>query len=381
MLAHGIRENVLAGGGALVMWKSLAPTSARAARTSATMSGINKKRRRAASATPWDHIPERDLTPAEAIVAASHKGIYEFRHARFAGDADFFNGHPRDRCPFCEGRTKKNGYAKTGIQKYRRLECGKVSTPTTGTIFDNAKLPVTAWADFILQALSFESISSMTREDRRADTTAPYWMAKLFAVLDGIQDDVVLAGRVFIDEKYCPVAAEDAVHKEDGKLLRGLSRNQIRIAVGVDESNRSIFLREGLGKPGKSRTWTAFGGHIAAQSTLVHDMEHSHSVLANRPALVDRQYNAKTLKGLPDELDPLEPVNRSCYLTSCFLRSHSGFDRDSLQGYLDLLYVAMNPPEDKLEKVAMILDRAMRCPNTVRFRSFYNVKPRSDDSS
>lgn len=43
----------------------------------------------------------------------------------------------------------------------------------TGTVFDNAKLPVTAWADFILQALSFESVSAMAREDRRVDTTSP----------------------------------------------------------------------------------------------------------------------------------------------------------------------------------------------------------------
>ena len=30
-----------------------------------------------------------------------------------------------------------------------------------------------------------------------------------------------------------------------------------------------------------------------------------------------------------------------------------------------------------VEKAAMVLDRAMRCPKTVRFREFYNVKPRS----
>jgi len=37
----------------------------------------------------------------------------------------------------------------------------------------------------------------------------------------------------------------------------------------------------------------------------------------------------------------------------------------------------MNEPKDKLEKVALVLDRAMRCPKTLRFRGFYNVKPSS----
>lgn len=345
------------------------------------MGGNNsKKRHRAPSATPWDDVPEAALTPAEAVVAASHRGIYEFRHARFNGDADFFNGYPRETCPSCDGPAKRNGYTLAGIQKYRCPECGHIFTPVTGTIFDNAKLPVTAWADFILQALSFESVSSMSREDRRADTTSPYWMAKLFAVLDGIQDDVVLAGEAWIDEKYWPVEAKDAATTEDGKLLRGLSRNQICIAAGTDGSGRSILLREGYGKPSRSRTWDTFGFHIAPHSTLIHDMERAHRVLVERLELVDRHYNSKNLKGLPDDENPLEPVNRLCYLTGYFLRAHSGFRRDDLQGYLNLLHVALNPPEDKLEKVAKVLDRAMRCPKTVRFRSFYNVKPSSGES-
>lgn len=39
----------------------------------------------------------------------------------------------------------------------------------------------------------------------------------------------------------------------------------------------------------------------------------------------------------------------------------------------------MSPPEDKLEKVAMVLDRAMRYPKTLRFRQFYARKPSSDE--
>ncbi len=340
------------------------------------MSG-ERKRWRAPSATPWDGVLEEELTPAQALVAASHRSIYGFRHTRFAGDADFFNGYPRDTCPFCEGRIKRNGYTKTGIQKYRCLECGSISTPVTGTIFDNAKLPVPAWSDFILQALSSESMAAMTREDRRADTTSPYWMAKLFAVLEGIQDDVMLSKKVWIDEKYWPVAEKDAVRRADGKLPRGLSRNQICIAVGVDQSGHSLFLREGFGKPNRARTFASLGAHIEVGSKLVHDMEGSHDVLVKRLSLKDECHNAKLLKGVPDDLNPLEPINRMCFMAECFLKSHSGFNRANLQGYLDLLHVAMNPPAEKLEKVALILDRAMRCPKTLRYRDFYNTKQTS----
>lgn len=343
------------------------------------MSG-KKRRRRAPSATPWDDAPDDELAPAQLLVRDSQRSIYAFRHERFGGDADFFNGYARDSCPRCRAPSPaKDGFNRAGVQRYRCPACGAVFTPVTGTVFDNAKLPVAAWADFILQALSFESVAAMTREDRRADTTSPYWMAKLFAVLEGVQDETVLSGRVWVDETYWPVASKDAVRRPDGKLPRGLSRNQICIGVGVDDRGRSVYLKEGVGKTSKSKTRAAFGTRIERGSVLFHDMEPSHSVLVDGLELDSRRYNAKLLKGVPDGLNPLEPVNRKCFLVKEFLGSHSGFDREDIQGYLDLFSVAMNPPTDKLEKVALVLDRAMRYPKTLRFRDFYNVSTSSEE--
>ncbi|MDR0500664.1 MAG: hypothetical protein LBG97_05400, partial [Coriobacteriales bacterium] len=71
-------------------------------------------------------------------------------------------------------------------------------------------------------------------------------------------------------------------------------------------------------------------------------------------------------------------VNRICFLLKSFLMSHPGFDRDDMQGYLDLFHVMMNKPVDKMEKAALVLDRAMRYPKTIRFREYYNVNSRSE---
>lgn len=342
------------------------------------MSG-QRKRRRAPSATPWSAMDPGGLTPAEALVQASHDGIYSFRHEPFEGDADFFNGYERTACPRCKSaKIAKAGHDRNGVQRYRCAGCGGTFTPMTGTIFEDHRLPLTAWADFVLQAVSFESIAAMTREDRRADTTPPYWMAKLFAVLEGVQDDVVLSGDVQIDEKYYPLAAKDQVLRPDGKKPRGLSRNQICIAVGWCSEGSSVFLRMGLGKPSKARTWDAYGSHIQRGAKLDHDMEHAHGILVDKLGLDSAVHNSKLIKLLPDKENPLREVNRLCFLLELFLNSHSGFDREDLDGYLNLFWVAMNPPEDKLEKVAMVLDRAMRYPKTIRFRDFYNVHPRSD---
>lgn len=175
--------------------------------------------------------------------------------------------------------------------------------------------------DFVLQALSFESMAAITREDRRSDTTAPYWIAKLFSVLEGVQDGTVLSGRVWVDEAFWPVAPRDAAPGPGGRRARGLSRNHVCIGVGVDDSGRALLVREGLGKPSRSATWAAFGGRIERGSTLVHDLYPSHSVLVERLGLASEAHNAGLLKDVPDRLNPLDPVNRACFVLKLLLRA------------------------------------------------------------
>jgi hypothetical protein len=339
--------------------------------------GRKKPCRLAPSATPWDNIDESQLTPTQALVKESHKSAYRFRHESFDKDIEFFNSFERERCPLCGSEDMRMfGHEKSGMQRYRCNACKKTFTPVTGTIFDARKLPVSAWVDYLMQAFSFESIAVMTREDRRSDTTIPYWVGKIFAVLDGIQDGVVLAGEVQIDETYYPVPTAEMVTK-GGRRLRGLSRNQLCIGVGCDGAGRSCCIHEGFGKTSGSKTMAAFGDRVKEGSHLTHDMERAHGRLVRELGLSDVAYNAKEISKLPDADNPLREVNRLCYLLKRFLDSHSGFNRDNLQGWLDLFSVAMNPPGDKMEKVEFVLNRAMRIPVTLRFRDFYNVKPSS----
>ena len=345
------------------------------------MSG-EKRRWQAPSATPWDDADPSAVGAAQALVMACHRDIYRYRHApaSLEGEAEFFNAYVRDSCPHCgSGGIVRKGRDRNGLQRWRCRSCGAIFNPATGTIFQGRKLPVADWTEFLIEVFSYESVMGMTRANRRSVTTLPYWMAKLFAVLEGIQDDVVLSGRVQIDEKYYPLAAKDQELRPDGKKKRGLSRNQICIAMGCDSSGTSYCARLGLGKPSKARVWNAYGTHIERGSRLDHDMEGTHGILVSKLELDSRVHNSKLIKLLPDKENPLREVNRLCYLLELFLNSHSGFDRDDLDGYLNLFHVMMNDPEDKMEKAAMVLDRAMRYPKTLAYRDFYKSKPRSDE--
>lgn len=199
-------------------------------------------------------------------------------------------------------------------------------------------------------------------------------MAKTFAVLEGIQGGTVLSGRVQIDEKYYPVSASEMILNPDGSRLRGFSRNHLCIALGVQEKGPCFAEGAGRGKPSNARALQAYAPHIAPGSTLVHDKERSHAAVVAKLGLSEERYNASEIKRLPDKDNPLREVNRLCFLLETFLNSHSGFERGDLQGYLNLFAVMMNPPDTKMEKAALVLDRPMRCTKTLQYREFYAPK-------
>ena len=341
------------------------------------MSG-DEKRWLAPSATPWDGEDEGSLGPAETLVMACHRDICRYRHAAASleGGAEFFNAYERDACPRCgSADIRKWGHDSNGIRRWECKSCGRSFAPTTGTVFGARKIPVADWTELLIEVFAYESINGMTRANRRSGTTLPHWLAKLFAVLDGIQNGVVLSGDVQIDEKSYPIARADQALGKDGTRLRGLSRNRICIAVGC-AGGRSVFVEAGRGKPSKARAWGAYGSHIAEGSRLIHDQEQSHAVLVERLGLRSMAYNSEEISKLPDKDNPLRDVNRLCFLLELFPNSHSGFGREKLGGYLDLFHVMMNPPEGKMEKAALVLDRAMSIPKSLAFREFYKKKPR-----
>ena len=241
----------------------------------------------------------------------------------------------------------------------------------TGTIFEGHRIPVADWCEFVIQLLSFDSLAEVNRSNRRSPTTAPYWLAKLFLVLEGVQDGVVLSGRVQIDETFYPVPASELERDGRGRVKPGFSRNKLCIAAATDGRGRSVAVPCGRGKPSGARALAAYGPHIERGSTLVHDRENAHNMLVRELGLASEAHDARLLARLPDRESPLRDVNRLHFLLKAFLDRHRGFDRGRLPGWLDLFSVVVNPPEGAMSKAAAVLDRAMASPKTLRYRDFY----------
>jgi transposase-like protein len=329
-------------------------------------SDTNKSRRK----TPWDGADE--LTPIQTFLKDNYEIRYGNHHRKVADsdESDMVNSFAPTKCPYCMSEDfKRSGYTDSGVQRYK-CNCRKTFLPTTGTIFDDHKLSISEWMEYCLNLFRHVSITADSWNNKNAFNTSRYWLQKLFLTLEGVQDNIMLSGTVWLDETYYRVRAEDVVRDEEGGKLKGISRNQLRIAVATDKEN-SVFIYEGTGKPSQKRTFETFVKRIAPASTLIHDKETAHKKLISKLGLNSISYSSKELKVLLDKDNPLYPVNRAHAILKMFLNAHGGFKREHLQGYLNLFALVTNPPHEMLEKVEIVINSAFATPKTLRFRDFY----------
>ena len=112
---------------------------------------------------------------------------------------------------------------------------------------------------------------------------------------------------------------------------------------------------------------------ITTGTTIIHDKDRAHRKLVKELQLVSIEYDSRELKKLSDKENPLNRVNHIHYLLKNFLHAHTSFNRDNIQGYLNLFAFVMNPPSNHLEKVETILDLTFRNRKTLRYREFYGM--------
>jgi hypothetical protein len=322
--------------------------------------------------TPWER--NTSLTATQTFLQEHYKASYEERHRKVSdsGEAELINSFQPDMCPFCKSSSfKKSGHTHSGVQRYSCI-CGKTFIPTTGTIFDEHRIPIREWTDYCLNLFHHVSITADSWNNRNAFKTSRYWLQKLFLTLEGIQDNIVLSGDIWLDETFYSVRSEDIVRKENGDKLKGLSINQLCIGVATDKKS-SVFMLEGIGKPSQKKTLEAFTSHIEHGSHIIHDGDSAHNKLIKQLSLKSTVHPSKATKGLPDNENPLNPINRVHAILKNFLNAHSGFKRDDLQGYLNLFAFVTNPPDELLEKVELVINLGFQNPKLLRYRDFYSL--------
>ena len=324
--------------------------------------------------TPWDKKEHK--TPMQKFLHQHYKTQYDERHPLLSetGETDLINSYVPKECPHCASEaTKLNGRTRNGVQRYKCLSCNQTYSSVTRTIFEGHKISISEWMEYTLNIFRYISVNADSWNNRNAFTTSRYWLEKLFLLLEPYTDNLILSNEVWFDETFYSVRNDDIIHTEDGKKLRGLSINQMCIGVACDK-NQTICIFEGYGKPSQKKTYESFKDHITIGSTLIHDNDNAHKKLVKELQLKSVVYDSNVIKHMSDKENPLNRVNRIHYLLKAFLHAHTSFNRDKIQGYLNLFTFVMNPPSNHLEKAELLLDLAFKNPITLRYRDFYSVK-------
>lgn len=320
--------------------------------------------------TPWDK--NADITILQSFIMDKYKKDYNTKHPKLSStnESELLNSIKIKECKFCSSNEIiKRGKTSNGIQLYYCKKCNKRFTVTTNTIFQNHKVSITEWIDFLLDLFNYGSTTLISKVNKNSINTSIYWLHKTFLILESWQDNIVLKNDVYIDEMFYKVIKSDIELKE-GKQFRGISRNQYCIGVGYDLDN-IIAKVECLGKTSKEKTLQAFFSHIEKESKLIHDDEKSHKELVKVLQLKSESYNSIWLKTKNDQENPLRPINHQCDLIRQFLNTHSGFSREDLQGYLNLYCFMNSGHKNKLEKVEELLLLALTKEVKLKYRDFF----------
>ena len=70
----------------------------------------------------------------------------------------------------------------------------------------------------------YESLQEISKSNKNSPNTTKFWIKKLFLVLEHYQDDIILWGKVWIDETYFKVIKKDVKLRNDAKEFRGLPK-------------------------------------------------------------------------------------------------------------------------------------------------------------
>lgn len=319
--------------------------------------------------TPW--TGKSDATALQKFIDGCNHDNYNRRHPNIkeTREIGLLNSYKPDCCKKCSSRQiKVHGYTNTGLRRYKCRDCGCTFTIITGTIFDQRKIPITEWLDFLLLIFGHGSFNMASKSNRNAYNTTKFWIDKLFLLLQEWQSGIMLSGIIYLDETYYSVRSDDMYTKDNGKKPRGLSKNKLCIGTAWDGRNLICF-QEGTGKPSSKETLKVFSRNIRKGSEVIHDGDNSHRKLIASLGHSETIYTTKETKGLKDADNPLNPINQQHRMLKRFLNAHSGFKREQLQDYLNLFSFISSEPVDMYEKIELLLNLALRSSKILRYRA------------
>lgn len=316
---------------------------------------------------------EESLDNYDLLIKETTDTWYENKHPTISKtEIQLINDIEIVECPFCNSKNIiKFGKRKDGIQTYKCKCCDKRFNPLTNTIFENKKIPISERIEFLFNLIGFTSGHKSALFNQNTITTGFFWLEKIFLVLEGVQDNVLLDGDVYIDEMFVnkPIKRKHPCEKE----LRGISRNKACIACATNKK-QILILDANCSKFTFDACKNTYCKHIKNGSTIFADEEKAHNKLKDEIDVMSCIFNSKILKTEVSKENPLNPINKLHSLIREFLKRHKNFNVGKLQDRLNLARFVLQPSMKINQKVHFFIERALSRRKKLQYRQLYGKK-------
>lgn len=135
----------------------------------------------------------------------------------------------------------------------------RVYNQLSATIFESAKYPFVIWLQFLELMIWHNPTRAVSEILSISEQTAIEWRHRVFKTVNDYQENLVLSGKVWIDETYL----SDWKKTSYSQKKRGLSSQKYCIVVAIDTYKYIFAFVSGKGKPSTKRIKAALEKHIA----------------------------------------------------------------------------------------------------------------------
>ena len=131
--------------------------------------------------TPWDHLSDDEMSPMQGYLRDLYHQGYDLHHKSLEqmNDQSLFDAYVPQICPYCGSDCfVRNGHYDSGLRRYICKKCKRSFYITTNTIFEDHKISIGEWMQYLLNLFDFVSLNSDSKNNRNAFTTSRYWLQR-----------------------------------------------------------------------------------------------------------------------------------------------------------------------------------------------------------
>lgn len=231
------------------------------------------------------HLTDEELHSLNDLVSAEME-LRKKQKARFVKAGLARANKPSAICPYCGGKSFKDGKRHDGIQNYECSVCHKKYSDSVSTSLASSKLDEKKIRDIItLICLDCPDwvISVLCKVNVKM---AQYWADRCLNSSMEWAKNNILRGRIFIDEmQFAPVrSGADAYVAYTGKLVKNL---HLEVAIDTKGACYAHAYLGNRGHPSGRQVLECLVGKIKQGSVLVHDGSPAHNMLIKELSLID----------------------------------------------------------------------------------------------